>query len=872
MIELLLKSSVAIGLALVFYKLVLQQESFFATNRVYLLTCIVLAFALPYISLPKMVEQQGYLERIFQKNASEEEVSKMNFLEGNNSVPVFESSSEASLPLKENEFKDINPVITTPSEVRQKDQLEQSPVAATETSITETAVYQNMGLWEIITLLYLFGVGIFSISLLFQLGTIALEIIKSRDKIRDGRYIIVNTSTPKAPCSFFNYIFIYPDDYDFEAYEQIIAHEKTHVRLRHSYDLLLAELAVIVLWFNPLIWLFKKEIEKNNEYQTDAVLIEKHKVRKEEYQLNLLQIAVPNKPLHITTNYNQSLIKQRIVMMNSKKSPPYAYWKYSFMLPLFFGMLLLLNEPALGQEQEDQTSTEVNKEASSSSEERKPGVLLERNESALVERPNSITRVSNEAIVREQLQDRAELAVVQHESVQERIAERNQIIQRSNSALNRNLQTDMTKGAWYSSIKNGKYCIEFRGESENFRWQMSDCYDKSAFQKKSAGTFVMTNEVGTLELKGNLDAEVGQGKYNFTENSAFRNFLTENRVSEVTKNNMFHLFLGDFSKDYVRYLKNQYSNVDGDELTALAIHGVKQDQFKNYVSLFENHAGGKAEIDDVLGLKIHGVTESYIKELQKMGFSDLSIDEIMSAKIHGVSAEYANSLRDAGFTNLSMNKIVSARIHGVNPKTIKEMKALGAQDIDKIIELQIHNVDAAYVNDLKVAGFGNLPMDKVVSAKIHDVNPETIKEMKALGAEDIDKIIELQIHNIDAAFVKDLKAAGLGDLNMDQIISAKIHGLNPTSIKEIKAMGFENLGFKDLLSGRIHGVDQAFIKDLKKAGFSNLSMDELVSAKIHGINSDFIEKARKGGYNLKTIDKYISLKIHGNAMESLKDN
>lgn len=818
MIELLFKSSVAIGLALVFYKLVLQQESFFATNRLYLLSCLVLAFALPYISLPKMVDQQGYLEKIFQKSPLEEEASKTAFSKAIVSAPALENTF--AVPLPDQEIQIAPPAISA-SEVIETEETKQP-----ETAVAEPSVYENMSLWDVITLLYLFGVGIFSISLLFQLGMITYEIVSARDKVRDGHYIIVSTSTRKAPCSFFNYIFIYPDDYDFETYEQIIAHEKTHVRLRHSYDLLLAELAVIALWFNPLIWLFKREIEKNNEYQTDAVLIGKHKVKKEKYQLNLLQIAVPNKPLNITTNYNQSLIKQRIVMMNSKKSTPHAYWKYAFMLPLFFGMLLLLNEPALAQEKEKK---EAEATFGASENLRIKKVLEARGEIEVLRRERQSMVEERAEVVRERVQERTGLAESRQENIQERVEvrrglvderrqltqERRQLIDKRSTSLRGNLQTDMTKGLWYSNIKNGKYCIQFRRGEERSGWNMSDCFDTSAF-KKSGDTFIMTNEVGTLELKGNLDAEVGQGKYTFTESPSFRNFLNQNNVADVSSNNMFHLFFGNFTKDYVKYLKNQYPNVDGDDLIALAIHGVKQDQFRGLVSLFEDHGGRKANIDDVVGLKIHGVTEAYIKELQKMGFSNLGIEEIMAAKIHGVSAEYSKSLKDAGFDNLSMDEIISAKIHGVNPQTVREMRALGAQDLNKIIELQIHNVNADYV--------------------------------------------------------RELQNSGLGDLSLNQVISAKIHGLNPSTLKEIRALGLENLKFNDLLSAKIHGVDQTFIKDLQKAGFSNLSMDDIVSAKIHGIDSDFIEKSRKNGYDLKTIDKYISLKIHGSAMESLKDN
>ena len=163
-------------------------------------------------------------------------------------------------------------------------------------------------------------------------------------RIEDEGSVIVNMNGAIAPCSFFKYIFINPSSYDYKTYDQIIAHEKIHVNKFHTLDLLLSELAVIALWFNPFIWVLRKEVEKNVEYQTDDILINQEEEIKEGYQLNLVKIASHTKPLAITTNYNQSLIKQRILKMNTSRSNHYNYWKYTFVAPLLFVMMLVLNQ------------------------------------------------------------------------------------------------------------------------------------------------------------------------------------------------------------------------------------------------------------------------------------------------------------------------------------------------------------------------------------------------------------------------------------------------------------------------------------------------------------------------------------------------
>ena len=311
---LLVKASVVIAILLTFYIFFLERESFFKANRIYLIGCLVLTFLLPFIALPKLVNNQGIVTTLIEQT------------EQNESQII---QTEVKKPLV------LNEVINT-------NDTQQS------SSVTEViSSTQKRSLMDWVLLFYYFGVVIFSLNLLLQILNILLKAFRSTDKIYDTDNIIINTNSVKEPCSFLNYIFINPESYDFDTYEQIIAHEKIHVKKRHSLDLLLSEIAVIILWFNPFIWLFRKEIEKNIEYQTDELLLSENTYQKDQYQMNLLNIATHNKPLTITTNYNQSILKQRIMKMNSKKSNPHNYWKYSFIAPLFFAILLLLNKPQL---------------------------------------------------------------------------------------------------------------------------------------------------------------------------------------------------------------------------------------------------------------------------------------------------------------------------------------------------------------------------------------------------------------------------------------------------------------------------------------------------------------------------------------------
>lgn len=308
-------------------------------NRIYLLSCLVLALVLPFMALPTLVEHQGMLSTLLENYQVQEPVlDKEAMLSGGDfgHAPIKSTQALSQAAEKKTSTSKSQPAST-------KNSLSKETSEPAQVGPNRLPRSKGISFWLIC--LYIFGVIVFSANLLLQLGLILWKIYRTEDQIEDIDCVIVNRSEKTEPCSFFKYIFINPAGYELDTYEQIIAHEKIHVAQWHTLDLLLSELAAIVLWFNPFIWLLRKDVERNIEYQTDHLMLQGEEESKENYQMNLLKIATYTYPLAITTNYNQSLIKQRILKMNTKKSNPNSYWKYAFVAPTIFILLLLLNQP-----------------------------------------------------------------------------------------------------------------------------------------------------------------------------------------------------------------------------------------------------------------------------------------------------------------------------------------------------------------------------------------------------------------------------------------------------------------------------------------------------------------------------------------------
>ena len=140
----------------------------------------------------------------------------------------------------------------------------------------------------------------------------------------------------EAPFSFFRRIFVCPTDHTPGELDEILAHEQTHARQIHSLDVVMAELACALCWFNPFAWLWKREIRQNLEYLADrSVLAGGHDRRT--YQYHLLGLAYHKAAATIYNNFNVLPLKKRIRMMNKQRSKSIGQLKYLLFVPVAVG-------------------------------------------------------------------------------------------------------------------------------------------------------------------------------------------------------------------------------------------------------------------------------------------------------------------------------------------------------------------------------------------------------------------------------------------------------------------------------------------------------------------------------------------------------
>src|SRR5690606_28321393 len=189
--------------------------------------------------------------------------------------------------------------------------------------------------WELILLfIYLVGVGVLVLKTIRQLIPL-LRLIKNANRTKIDNYILTETEEHCKPFTFLNYVVYNPKLHNTQELNIILQHEKTHAKQWHFADVLLSHFLTALQWFNPIAWLYKKEVEENLEFIADYQTVkDKPEVHKKQYQLTLLNAAASTHNYICTTNFYQSFIKKRIVMLNKKHSNPNNIWKLTAVLPL----------------------------------------------------------------------------------------------------------------------------------------------------------------------------------------------------------------------------------------------------------------------------------------------------------------------------------------------------------------------------------------------------------------------------------------------------------------------------------------------------------------------------------------------------------
>jgi bla regulator protein BlaR1 len=193
---------------------------------------------------------------------------------------------------------------------------------------------------DYISMLFIVGVILFSVVFLIKLAKI-LKIIFSHTIVKKSDYNLVLLEDKQSAFSFFNYIFIHKSFIEKEDL-QVIEHELVHSYQMHTLDLLLFEILKIVMWFNPMIYIYQNRVKLLHEYISDEKVV-KQTDKKSYFNRLLAETFNVENISFINQFYKHSFIKKRVMMITKEKSKRSKQLKYLLFIPVLLSMLFYVS-------------------------------------------------------------------------------------------------------------------------------------------------------------------------------------------------------------------------------------------------------------------------------------------------------------------------------------------------------------------------------------------------------------------------------------------------------------------------------------------------------------------------------------------------
>ncbi|MCP9234329.1 M56 family metallopeptidase [Lewinella sp. JB7] len=804
-----LHAGLLLAVCAAYYHFLLRGETHFVRNRRLLLGSMVACLLLPLITVPAALSLRVASASARVASASADMLPSHTASPSAAMLHPRVASASADMLLPKPEFSTSQPSPTLTERVRPTDP-EKSGVSKDGTTEINPAPSWTAVLWYT----YLGGVLLFGLHFLLQVARLIGRTLR-RPGCRMGDLSVVLLEGNEGPYSFGNRVYLNPDNYDADTLRCILDHERVHLRQRHSLDIMLAELLLVVQWCNPCAWYYRRAVEHNLEYLTDAEVL-RHGADPVHYQLSLLRVAAPRHTYSLTTHYNQ-ILEQRIIMMKTKRSATRTGWKYLLLPALLFCSLSSFNAVA---QQPPPPAPPAPPAPSAPAAPPAPAPVA----SPTPAPTPTPAPVPAPAPVPPAPAPPPPPPAPAH--------------------------TETTR-SWTARIDGDRTCFNFvvRDGNGYHNTTSERCFstaDLGDLPRNEIGNFSVRREAGTLNLRGLFDGKEGMGSFTYEPAADYQRALADLGYASIDEHSWVHFFFTDVTVDYVRYLKREY-NAGKDELIQVAVFGIDR------ASL-----------------------EAVTKELAAGGFGKPGLDKVVQLRIFNIDKAYIDQLAGFGFRNLTLDQVLQAKIHGVEPEFIREMRKLGfaVDDLDQVMPLAIHGISAEYAAELADLGYEDLSTDNIVAARIHGVTGPRVRELRDAGLGDLtlEEARTATIHGVDGEFIRELADLGFDDLSLGEVVAAKIHGVNARRVREMQELGLDFDGLRDIQSFTIHGVTPEFVGGLRDLGYTDLNTEDFTTARIHGVTPDFVRSYADLGYGQIPFRTLIDLRIHQVTPEFIREN
>jgi beta-lactamase regulating signal transducer with metallopeptidase domain len=221
-------------------------------------------------------------------------------------------------------------------------------------------------------------------------------------------------------------------------------------------------------------------------------------------------------------------------------------------------------------------------------------------------------------------------------------------------------------------------------------------------------------------------------------------------------------------------------------------------------------------------------------------FAEIAEAQSDRAKARGdqpPSESYIGSLDSLGYKDLSADDIIALKVQGITPQYIRDMKATGLKPtLSDLVAMKVQGITPAYVSEMRAKGF-QPSAGELVAMKVQGVTPEYVDRMRAKGFPNlsIGQIIALKVQNVDPADAAQYKQLGIHDVSVNDLVALHVQGVTPAYIRAMQAAGFTSAEAGDYIGAKVQGITPEFVSKLRKQGLTGLTPDKIIALKVTGV-------------------------------------
>ena len=320
----ILFSAIAMALFFGLYGLTLRRSNLFRLRRFYLIGTLALSLVLPFVS----IEMPGRVAAVVKSTTT-----------GTTLTTGAGQTTTTGTTLTTGAVESTTTGTTLTTGAGQS--------TTTGTTLT-TGATKKLSFKDMVCYGYLLGCGVAFILLVVKLFKTFRYYRRSAlsDELSTGDMCVRVLGEPDGnlPFSFLRSVFVNPEVFTESELQQVLRHERTHIRQHHTWDLLFKEAVRVMQWFNPFIYLYTRELSSVHEYLADEAVLSCGTSRRDYLELLYKQLCV-GKFVPVGNSFRHLLTKKRILMMSQPIKRRVSAWWLLALVPIIAGLLLVNCHP-----------------------------------------------------------------------------------------------------------------------------------------------------------------------------------------------------------------------------------------------------------------------------------------------------------------------------------------------------------------------------------------------------------------------------------------------------------------------------------------------------------------------------------------------